>query len=181
MGENDTYSSEDLSGVLVHNVRFTDDMLNTLFCEVENIINGRPMTKLSDDVNDGLPLTPNHLLMMRSGANNIRQPFNRGDMYRKQWRYVQHMTDIFWKKWIRLYLPNLQQRKRWLNLIRSIQVGDLVMIADEITPRNVWPMGLILEVMKGMDGLVRSARVKTASTVLVRPITKMILLEYVDH
>ena len=29
------------SGVLVHNVRFTDDMLNTLFCEVENIINGR--------------------------------------------------------------------------------------------------------------------------------------------
>ena len=27
-----------LSGVLVHNVRFTDDMLNTLVCEVENII-----------------------------------------------------------------------------------------------------------------------------------------------
>ena len=101
-----------LSGVLVHNVRFTDDMLNTLFCEVENIINGRPMTKLSDDVNDGLPLTPNHLLMMRSGANSIRQTFNGGDMYRKQWRYVQHMTEFFLKKWIRLYLPNIQQRKK---------------------------------------------------------------------
>ena len=55
------------------------------------------------------------------------------------------------------------------------------MIADEITPRNVWPMGLILEVMRSRDGLVRSAHVKTASTVLVRPITKMILLEAVDH
>ena len=73
-----------LSGVLVHNVRFTDDMLNALFYEVDNILNGHPMTKLSDDVTDGLPLTPNHLLMMRSGANNIRQTFNRGDIYRKQ-------------------------------------------------------------------------------------------------
>ena len=56
-----------------------------------------------------------------------------------------------------------------------------MIIADEITPRNEWLMGLILEVMKGRDGLVRSAGVKTASTVLVRPVTKMILLEAVDH
>ena len=38
------------------------------------------------------------------------------------------------------------------------------MIADEITPRNVRPMGLILEVMKGRDGLMRSARVNRSGS-----------------
>ena len=37
----------------------------TLFCEVECIINGRPITKVSDDVNDDVPLTPNYLLMIK--------------------------------------------------------------------------------------------------------------------
>ena len=41
--------------------RLTDDILCTVFCEVENIVNNRPITKCSDDVHDE-PLTPNHLL-----------------------------------------------------------------------------------------------------------------------
>ena len=72
-----------LNGSLKFNVRFTDDMLETLLCEVENIVKGRPMTKRCDDVKDYLPLTPNHLLLIRSGCNDIEQTFNRGDMYKK--------------------------------------------------------------------------------------------------
>ena len=135
------------------------------------------MTKLSDYINDVLPFTPNNLLMMRSGANNTQQC---GDMYIKQWRHVQHMADIFVKNGYNCTCPT-SSNVRWLDLTRSIQVGDLVMIADETTSRDVWPLGLMLEVMKGMGGLVRSARVKTGSTVLVCSITTMILLEDVDH
>ena len=43
--------------------------------------------------------------------------------------------------------------KLWLDLTRSIQVGFLVTNEVKLTPRNVWPMGLILERMKGRDGL----------------------------
>jgi hypothetical protein len=35
-------------------------------CNMANILNNRPITKLSDDPTDPLPLTTNHPLMMRS-------------------------------------------------------------------------------------------------------------------
>ena len=42
-------------------------------------------------------------------------------------------------------------------------------------------MGLNLEVMKGRDGFVSFVHVKTVSTVLVRSISKIIILEDVHH
>ena len=41
-----------------------DEGLLTLLCEVESIISGRPLTKLSDDPRDPEALTPNHLLLL---------------------------------------------------------------------------------------------------------------------
>ena len=58
-----------------------------------------------------------------------------------------------------------------------MKVGDLVLLQNEVTPRNVWPLGLVVGVNHGRDGLVRSVRVKTKATELVRPVTKIILLE----
>ena len=43
-----------------------DEGLVTLLCEMESIINGRPITTVSGDPNDPEPLTPNHLLLLRS-------------------------------------------------------------------------------------------------------------------
>ena len=47
----------------------TDDILHTVLCEAENMVNSRPLTKSSDDVNDENALTPNHLLMMESNES----------------------------------------------------------------------------------------------------------------
>ena len=41
-------------------------------------------------------------------------------------------------------------------------------------------MAVVLEVHRGRDQLVRSAKVRTKSTVMVRPITKLVLLEGCD-
>ena len=81
--------------------------LNTLLCEVEAIINGRPITKLSDDPRDLEPLTPNHLLLLRSGP--VVPPGNftsRDNYYNRKWRQVQYLADIFWRRWVRDYPRN---------------------------------------------------------------------------
>lgn len=46
-----------------------EEGLTTLMCEVEAIVNGRPITKVSDDPHDLEPLTPNHLLLLRAGPS----------------------------------------------------------------------------------------------------------------
>ena len=52
-----------------------------------------------------------------------------------------------------------------------------MLLLDENTPRRLWPLGLVVDVREGRDGLVRSVRVKTKSTELVRPISKIVSLE----
>jgi hypothetical protein len=158
-----------------------DEGLATLMCLVESIINGRPLTTVSEDVKDLEPLTPNHLLLLQSGAAPLIQETVKSDLYsRRRWRQVQYLADIFWKRWIKEYLPSIQLRQKWTKTERNIEVGDIVIVIDENAPRSTWLLGRILETFTGSDGLVRSAKVATKTSELVRPIHKLCLLEAVD-
>ena len=44
-----------LCSILGRSPRLTDDILHTVICNVENIVNGRPITQLSTDVDDDEP------------------------------------------------------------------------------------------------------------------------------
>lgn len=166
-----------LVGLCPVHVKLTDELLSTLFCEVEFIVNSRPITKVSDDVKDPCALTPNHLLLLREQPPLVPDVFGNTDLYKRRWRCVQHLADEFWYRWLREYLPLLQTRVKWTDSHKNVQVGDLVLIKDEKTPRGVWPIGLVREVFSGSDGLIRSAKVKTKATELVRPIVKIVILE----
>ena len=52
------------TGLLTDEQRLTDDILATLFCEVEGIVNSRPLTKVSDDPSDDAAMTPSDLLIV---------------------------------------------------------------------------------------------------------------------
>jgi hypothetical protein len=103
--------------------------------------------------------------------------YNKNDMYRERWKFVQYLANTFWKRWLKEYLPELQKRSKWLNKQVNVKVGDVVLLVEENTPRFLWPLGLVVEVKQGRDGLVRTVKVKTRSTVLVRPISKLVMLE----
>ena len=167
-----------LSALLKEQV-LDDEGLATLMCEVESVINGRPITKLSDDPRDLSPLTPNHLLLLRSGPVVPPGSFVKNDTYgQRRWRQVQYLADIFWRRWVREYLPMLQERQVWNKSCQNIGVDDVVLVVDEKTPRGSWPLGRVLEVHSNRrDGFVRSLKVKTSTTVLIRPISKIVLLE----
>ena len=154
-----------------------DEGLVTLLCEVESIINGRPITTVSGDPNDPEPLTPNHLLLLRSEPQMPPGLFQKEDSFsRRRWRQVQYLADIFWKRWSKEYLPLLQSRQKWTTIRKNLAVGDIVLVSAENSPRNSWPLGRVVEVFADKKGLVRRTRVKVKGAVLERPIDKLCLL-----
>ena len=55
--------------------------------------------------------------------------------------------------------------------------GDIVLLKDAEKVRNNWPMGVIVDAIRGEDGLVRTAHVKVATgSIMKRPIAKLVLL-----
>ena len=156
----------------------SDEILRTLMSEVEGILNSRPLTPVSSDPKDLDPLTPNHLLLLRANPNLPPGVFNKDEIHSKRrWRQVQYMADVFWKRWLREYVPTLQERAKWTKPRRSLAIGDLVLIADENVHRGKWPLGRVTEVFHGRDQYVRSAKIQTSSTILTRPVTKLCFLE----
>ena len=147
--------------------RMTDETLRTVFCEIESVVNSRPVTKLSDDPDDGASLSPNQLLLLKT--THLCPPCisDPSDVYRGRWKFVQYIADQFWKKRIVQYIPELQRRAKWFDVKRNFKIGDLVLLKDENTPRYLWPLGLIVEVYKSDDKLVRSVKVKTKSSQFV--------------
>ena len=160
-----------------------DESLVTYMCEVENVINSRPITCSSDDVKDPQPLTPNMLLhIMKTDQSLPPGEFNSTDVYsRKRWKCVQYLADLFWKRWVREYLPLLQRRQKWTVKHRNFTCGDIVLIADHNLPRNAWKLGTVIDTQTDKHGLVRSANIKTATSLLKRPITKLCLLSAAEN
>ena len=155
-----------------------DEALMTLLTIVEGIVNNRPITRLSDDPRDETPLTPNHLLLLRQGPSVPPGLFVERDQYRRRWRSVQYLADLFWKRWITEYIPRLQERQKWVDSQRNVKVGDLVLVnQSNNTPRNKWPLGIVTNVYRSKDGHVRSVELRTTTGTYERPIAKLCLLE----
>ncbi len=162
-----------LSSVLTQQT-LDDEGLHTVLCEVEAILNNRPITKMSEDPNDLEPLTPNHLLTMKRKPVYPPGLFEKSDQYvKRRWKQVQYLSDLFWKRWIKEYLPLLQERQKWTKERRNLVLGDIVLLADSSAPRNSWMLGRVLETFPDKKGLVRSVRVQTKTNILVRPVTKL--------
>ena len=165
------------TGLLTEEQRLTDDILATLFCEVEGIVNSRPLTKVSDDPSDDAAMTPSDLFIVRSSQPVALGKFCQGDMLRRRWRYTQHLVEMFWRRYLREYIPQLQKRMKWTREKKSVKRGDLVLVIDENSPRKQWPMALIVETREGRDGLVRSVKLRSKGTCITRPVTKIVPLE----
>ena len=159
-----------------------EEGLQTVFCEAEAILNGRPITKASTDPDDLEALTPNHLLLLKAIPSLPPGIFQKTDLYsRRRWRQIQYMSDVFWKRWLREYLPQLQERQKWSQTRRNFTPGDIVMIVDDSAPRNSWPIAKVVETIADSKGLVRMLRLKTKFGFLNRPISKVCLLQETEE
>ena len=84
---------------------------------------------------------------------------------------------MYWNSWLKEYIPTLIPLSKWTQQTRNFKIGDLVIIKSKYIPRNHWPLGRVIETLVGSDDIIRSVRVKTPSTELVRPSNSLCLLE----
>ncbi|XP_042857471.1 uncharacterized protein LOC122243811 [Penaeus japonicus] len=152
-----------------HSKQLDDESLRTLMVEAETIVNGRPLTVDNISSPQSLePLTPNHLLTMKTKV--VLPPpgaFQSDDQYsRKRWRRVQYLANEFWNRWKREYVQSLQSRNKWTRVNQNLKENDIVIVKEPNLPRNSWKLGRVSEVIPSKDGLVRKVKLTMADSTL---------------
>lgn len=71
----------------------------------------------------------------------------------------------------------MYQSKRRGSQEEIIKVGDVVLMHAENVPRSSWKLAIVKKVLRGSDGLVRAAEIKTNSGVTNRSIHLLYPLE----
>ncbi|XP_035907255.1 uncharacterized protein LOC118509982 [Anopheles stephensi] len=155
-----------------------DETFATVLYDAEAMINSRPLTYVPLDPENQEAITPNHFLL--GSSSGIKQqpalPTNYRDSLRGNWKLAQHILDGVWKRWIKEYLPVITRQCKWFENVREIRSGDLVLVLEG-TIRNNWNRGIVEDVIRGVDGHVRQAWVRTATGTLRRPVAKLALLD----
>ena len=156
----------------------TDEGLLTLFREIECVLNNRPLTRVETELGDVEALTPSMLLTGSVCPGLPNDVFLSSDSMRSSWRACQFQADEFWRKWRADHLPLLQRRQKWLAPQRNFKVGDLVFLVEESPHRNLWPKGVVEEVLPDRDDIVGRVKVRTADQMtFLRDIRKLCFLE----
>ena len=157
--------------------KLQEDSFSTLICQVKALLNSRPLSSVSSDIRDVESLTPGHFLTgMTTGLPSDTTISSNDRGTGKLWNNVNSILNEFWTRLLKEYLPTLRQRRKWHSTVDGIEVGDMVWILENNTPRGIWPVGRVQKVNKGKDNVVRSCLVKTTKGDFVKPAIKFSLI-----
>ncbi|KAK6009733.1 hypothetical protein OSTOST_25311 [Ostertagia ostertagi] len=153
--------------------------MSTVLTRIEAILNTRPLTKLNSDDITEIPLRPIDFLQ-----GNLKFSLPEGENYtgnddptydpefiqtREQAmeaiRFSENIANKFWGS------PRHLQRT-------YPEIGEVVLIEQDLIPRGSWPYGKITEIITSSDGLIRSAKILMPNqNIIHRPLNKIYPLE----
>ena len=164
----------------------------TIVTEIEAILNNRPLTYVSSDLEDPQALTPSHLLY---GDRLTSLPYDPSveeelldpsfgekpsqllDILSRR----QRILKAFWTRWQKDYLTSLRERHVVSNkqVKPKIKVGDVVLVHNE-GPRIEWKLAVIDKLIVSPDGEIRAADIRTSKGKTNRPVSKLYPLEVTE-
>ena len=144
------------------------DELEVNLIEIESVINARPLSYIGEGADDSLPITPNQFLNNRRStcatpepAVNLLAPTSTSqdlvEMDKDRREYVSDVCARFISDYV-MQLDNFQSKGK---SGRQIRLNEIVLIHDEDTKRLMWSTGLVTELRKSRDGLIRSVVLRT--------------------
>lgn len=153
--------------------------LEEVVLDVEVALNNRPLGYLEDDVE--LPvLTPHSMLHMNPSYLPELEAYHVPDKdLRKRAKYLNKCKEVMWNRWTREYLRSLREQHRQAGGEQTCHpnIGDIVIVKDENKNRHLWKLGIVSKLIKGKDGIVRGAQLKTTNGSIERPIQLLYHLE----
>ena len=124
-------------------------------------------------------ITPLSFLNASSGEEVVHRDVPDSTSQQLQQLLSQQKADLvsFWDIWTRLYITNLPPVVKNHKAGVTLQVGDLVLLNDQQLKRLHWPLAKVTKLLPGTDSKVRSVEIRTASSILQRPIKLLYRLE----
>ena len=156
----------------------TRSELQTTLHEVEACVNSRPLTFCGDCLDTPNPLTPSHFLVGRPAGFQVEisrdfldnpEVVLAVDLGAKEAVRCSRL-DEFWKFWSDDYLRNLPPVAKGFESRCNLQIGSVVLIREDHTPRLCWPMGVVEQLFPGRDGIVCSVSVKTKDCMILNSV-----------
>ena len=145
------------------NRTFTRNELSTVLALAEDSVNNRPLSFMSDDVNDPIPITANKLLKPAFYSDlgiNINQ--NSPEQYRKHYEDLCSIVNQSFKRWMEEFTIAYQKYPKWKSWKENVKVGDLVIVI-ETNPlkQKDWSLGIITQTFPDeRDQIVRKCLVR---------------------
>ena len=120
--------------------------MTTDAAQVESCLISRPLTAVTNHSQDRLQaLTPSHFLIGRAGCAYPELPIKTVPSMYKRWNLCQAIVTHFWRRWSAEYLQQLQRLQKWRKPTTNLKIGDIVLIREDATFTNHWPMVRVLQ------------------------------------
>ena len=142
------------------------DELTTSLIEIEQTLNTRPLTYLSDN-NEDEAITPSHLLYGRNIASRnfmyfVTEYCEQDNALLSKYKRLKMILSHFKKRFFDEYILALRERHQYevkkTNNHPILKINDIVLLKED-KPRIKWRKGKIIKLLYGNDNLVRGVEV----------------------
>ncbi|EYC27487.1 hypothetical protein Y032_0009g755 [Ancylostoma ceylanicum] len=179
--------------------KLTEELLHTTLCEIESVVNSRPLTTLGDQSSPCEILRPIDFVYkdIRHGTTQLSPRTDEDDpdylpypelssqkAAKEALTETERLTKKFWTMWKHEYLVELRDRhqlfgKNHKATNREPRIGDVVIMdEDNHTSRGQWPLAVIIDIVRSRDGSIRSVILRTnTGREVQRPVNRIIPLE----
>ena len=164
---------------VLYKADLTEEELLTALVQAEALVNSRPLTVVSDDIDDPEPLTPAHFLIGHASMTTPLEHVESDSRInpRHWWKVLQNLMQQIWKRWMREVVARANLASKWFKDAVDLDVGTVLIVADSSLPRARWSLGRVVATYPGRDGRVRVVDIKVSGKVYKRSVHQLVPLD----
>ncbi|GFY20215.1 integrase catalytic domain-containing protein [Trichonephila clavipes] len=166
---------KDLLKRTLGNAVLTYEELLTVLCDCESIVSSRPLTYVSEDSDDLIPLTPAMFMMSNASLDMTDLDLSDFARFQKRGKFRARLLKDLRGMCRKEYLVLLVQKGH--KTTRALKVGEIVLIENPNKKRLYWPLGKVIQLIPGRDGKVRTLKLRCSNSEIIRPIQRVFPLE----